>query len=154
MGTVVPFRKKSQKLRPARYLRELNGERPVNHPKVSFGPRGKVLLAERQVWITLHNQELWVIRRLHLEPSGRYRVYLSRYGSRVISWTLSEISFRANLQIWDKTVEELKALVEKVRQSIEDGEGEYFGITTENCSQVMKNFFGLDPITGERDPTK
>ena len=138
-------------LPPMMRLGDLSGERPKGHPKLRFGPRGRVFLAPRQVWVMLHTQELWVIRRCddQLNP-GKYEVHLSRYGSTHIELSISEAGLRSSMRVWEKMVEELGIIVQKVRQSIEQGEGGQFGHTTKNTSQVLANFFGVDPATGTR----
>ena len=82
-------------------LIDLAGERPRGHPELSCDPQGMVLLATGQVWVEIHNQDLWVIRRLEKRPSGNYLVYLSMYRRRKITLILSEIGFRQSMLVWE-----------------------------------------------------
>jgi len=142
--------KQRKRLPPMTLLGDLNGERPKGHPKLGLGPKGKVLLAPRQVWVMRHSQELWVIRQCDNRLNGRYEVHLSRYGSTHIELSISEANLRSNFCVWEKMVDELGFLVGKVRRAIEAGEGNIFGHTTKNTSRVLENFFGVDPVTGTR----
>ena len=143
--------KQRKRLPPMVLLGDLNGERPKGHPRLELGPKGKVLLAPRQVWVMRHNQELWVIRGCddHLNK-GRYEVHLSRYGSTHIERSISEANLRTNYSVWERMVEELGTIVRKVRGMIERGEGEPFGHTTGNISRVLEGFFEVDPVTGAK----
>jgi hypothetical protein len=151
MGTVTRLYRKGIKSLPGiPRLADLAGKRPRGHPKLERTERGRVLLALGQVWVERHSSELWVIREMVIQPNGKARVYLSRYGSRAVVYDYGEANFRSNMAVWEQAVAEGQALVAKVRQMIEDGAGQGFGHTPKNVSRVLSEFFGIDPVTGER----
>ncbi len=123
---------------------DLGGKRPIGHPAVERGPRGGIRLAERQVWISLHDQRLWVIQWLEPQAGGRHRVALMPYrfsGGECFPWEISSLTLRSSLRIWDDVGRVLATTAAKLRTAALDR-----GIDPGRTGV----FFGIDPTTGER----
>jgi hypothetical protein len=102
-----------------------------------------VKLAVNQVWVELHTQDLWVVKRLEPAAANRHRVFLARY--RYMSdayWReSSSVMLRATMRIWDDTASVLYATMEKFRAAASE-----YGIDPGRAAV----FFGVDGTTGER----
>lgn len=131
-------------------LADLKGQRPRGHPVVKYTPHGRVIIALGQVWVVMHSSELWMVRRIVTQQTGKRRIFLSRYQHRSITLEYAEASFRTHLAVWEEAVKHLRELMSKVHQDIEAGAGKAWGITPSNVDYVLRNFFGVDPVTGER----
>lgn len=91
-------------------LGDMEGYRPLGHPEIEYGPRGKVLLAEKQIWVE-DDTSLWVIRSIEYKNKGRknerVRVYLGRYQhGPYVCLVLSESRLRHIMKIWEQAFEE------------------------------------------------
>jgi hypothetical protein len=139
----APRRKRDQPWR----LVHLGGRSPHGHPPLKRGPRGKVLLAKRQVWVMLHNDELWTV--FHIEDSRHsgtfpHHVWLRRYRSRGICFIeLAEQSLRAGMRVWEDAVEFKKELMVKVKHASETDPTSIFRGLGDGGAAAPR-FFGLD----------
>lgn len=84
---------------------DLEDSRPVKHPTLQFGPRGKVLLDTDQVWVDSMSV-LWVIRSLEIKNRGkrneRTRVYVGPYLAEPhVLHSFAESTFRKLMRVWD-----------------------------------------------------
>lgn len=138
MGTVVPF---IHEKRPGT-LTKLRGRRPLGHPEVKRGPRGRVLLAPKQVWVE-GTGTLWVLESLRPVRDGfyPYNVTLVRYDGAPGARILAEHTFRSYMEVWEDAVQSRKHLASKLK----DGDPHPFG-----SNEAAAKFFGIDPDTGNR----
>lgn len=140
MGTIYSFERGK---RPST-LTKLRGRRPLGHPEVKYGPRGRVLLAPQQVWVEGHTGVLWIIESLRHMREGFYpfNVTLVRYdGTSKGARILSEHTMRSYMEVWEDAVQSRKRIAEKLK----DGSPHPFG-----SNKAAAQFFGIDPDTGNR----
>jgi hypothetical protein len=154
MGEVVPLRKpkaapkhkwRKKKGEPWR-LPHLRGKRPRGHPKVKYGPKGKVLIATGQVWVALHSQELMVVTQLIAARKTfyPYDVVFARYRSKSIySDCIGEANFRASYKVWeDYLVFNKETMTKLAHLSRFDPESPWRG--HKDAEESALKFFGLD----------
>jgi len=99
--------------------------RPVGHPLLKRGPRGKALLDRNQVWVEGHTNKLWVV--MNYEDGLQYgtythRVWLRPYDARERrgekrSRELSELTLRSIMRVWEDAFDSDPSLVEKLRSA-------------------------------------
>jgi len=138
LGHLIPFaifrehRRRKERAREPRQRRQvgqyfypdLRGKRPNGHPKVQFGPRGKVLLQKGQVWVERHTKRLFVITQVVVAREGFYPHDVIVQGYRQgphTSYPYSESNFRTQFEVWDTFGELGNVLVRKL-EHMSDGE--------------------------------
>lgn len=114
---------------------DLHDKPPQGHESPTYGPKGKVELARRQVWVEHHTQELWAIADIAIVRESFYKhdVILVPYRSRSCAmWSLAEATFRGSFQIWDEFEKGRKLLIGKL-------------VRTSNADpERVRSFFGFD----------
>jgi hypothetical protein len=123
---------------------QLNGGRPLGHPDLKRGPRGKVLLDENQVWVELHNQRLWVVAEKWKVRDTFYphNLFLLSYrGSEVR--VLAESGLRATMRVWDEWAEFSRECMEKFDYCAQHDPGSPW-CGQPNAVELARNHFGLD----------
>ena len=85
-------------------LDELAGRKPRGPPQLKFGPRGKVLLAKKQVWVELDSDELWVISSLRVRDDGKHIVYLKHYLLNEESRRITETTLRSSMMVYEEAL--------------------------------------------------
>ena len=91
-------------------MEDLGGRRPDDHPQITHGPGGRVVLKVHQVWVVLSTGLLWVIVALQERKySGIYphHIWVLPYKSRELKYQhdLSEQLLRVRMKVWDEAAE-------------------------------------------------
>lgn len=146
MGIVKRFPKERTRLRKKPYWRvvDLLGQPPRGHVSPKYGPRGRVLLAPRQVWVEGYNQRLWVIKSMTLNKKRKGKLYphdvvLRAYRGRE-ERKLAETGVRITMSVWEVYVIEIKETMEKFAYLSEHDPSSPF----KGRPKAAQNFFGLD----------
>ncbi len=142
MGEVIELF--SRKVSDPWKYHHLHGQRPLGHPPVTHGPRGKVLLAENQVWVEIHNQRLWVVDEIWVARNTFYPhdvSLLAFRGSEVRK--LAETGLRATMRVWDEWAEFKRECMVKFDYCAQhDPSSPWCG--QPNAADRAQTFFGLD----------
>lgn len=122
MGKIIEFPKQrdppAEVQGPWKFC-HLRGLRPPEHPEVLYGPRGKVLIAPGQVWVSVHSEEMVVITRIFRARRSHYPhdvVYKPYHGSDMQLSCVSEATFRMSNKVWEEYVIFLKNLTIKLNR--------------------------------------
>mgnify|MGYP001563048430 CR=1 FL=1 len=150
-GEVVQFPKQHTRLRKKPYWRlvDLLGKEPNGHVRPTYGKLGRVIMAPGQVWVEIHNQQLWVITELTKNPKREGNFYphdvvLVEYGGGK-KRVLAETGVRGSMMVWEVYLPWSKETTEQfLRASQHDPSSPFRG-----QPKAALDFFGLD-IEGNR----
>ncbi len=103
-------------------FKEERWARPVGHPPLRRGPRGKALLDRNQVWVEECTDKFWVIMDYKDGlQCGTYthRIWLRPYDARERfqerrSRELAELTLRATMRVWEDALASNPLLAEKL----------------------------------------
>jgi hypothetical protein len=123
---------------------DLRGQTPIGHTGAKLSPRGKVLLAEEQVWVEIHNDRLWVLVEKWEVRKTFYphNVLLFAYrGSEVRM--LAETGLRSTMRVWDEWAAFKQECMTKFDYCAQnDPASPWRG--RPNAVELARNHFGLD----------
>jgi len=112
-----------------------------------YGPRGRVIMVRGQVWVEIHTQQLWVVRRMTKNKKRAGSMYphdvelVAYRGSE--ERTLAETTVRMCMRVWEDYLVFNKETMEKLdRLSHSDPTSPWQG--RHDATRQARNFFSFD----------
>lgn len=123
---------------------DLRDRRPHRHAGVKFGPRGRPILIEGQVWVELGSRRLWVVEDMWKARKGFYALDVAlRAYKGTKTRKLCEAGMRGSMIIWDLYGEFSRECMAKLDYCAEhDPDSPWRG--RPDAAEQARNFFGFD----------